>query len=339
MTSPSMPRCETDKSIERKVFGSFNMPLGVYPIGEISPAEGFTSSFERADGGADTEETDGEWAEWPDRYVYEVTLSAERIPAFLRQVLLMMPGRAYGIFDYLGQDAYREVDSYLGTSLVGLDRILDGLFEFAPFLLEDGFCGFGAVSEEPYFYVFLDEHKMVTIRTPEENRSRVESLISAFGLTNSDSFETWWDGAEHEHRSVLYAPVNDTNYYVESEILEELRDHWSLELNIDPDSNTDDDGNALGFTCWRCIVREESERTSYIEVFLVSDSLSGAQLLAIDGSAGLRGESKTDEPSYTVISADRMKAEDFASAVGKPNSSKQFTKPKSSGIISVRRLE
>ena len=46
-----MARCRVDKSIERLVVDGFAFPLGVYPVEQMTPKQGYTTTFESADGG------------------------------------------------------------------------------------------------------------------------------------------------------------------------------------------------------------------------------------------------------------------------------------------------
>src|SRR5262245_12808718 len=112
-----MPRCRLDPSIDRVVVDGFAFPLGVYPVESMEPAPGYSVDFEPADG--DNEE--GEWEEWPDRYVFDIVITAERLEPLCRSLLGLMPGRAYPILDFLGLDAYREVDPFISYELVGMD--------------------------------------------------------------------------------------------------------------------------------------------------------------------------------------------------------------------------
>jgi hypothetical protein len=165
-------------------------------------------------------------------------------------------GRVYPILDVLGQDAYREIDPYIAYDLVGLDVFLDGVREFHDFLYEDGMVGFGAMSEDPFLYVFVDEHKIVTVRAQPEMKERVERVLAAFDLEQTDH-TAGVDAAAHEHRSVLSAPANNPEFLTPEEVVEDLVDGWRMLLNVDPDTNKDDEGNELGPTSWRALVRCE----------------------------------------------------------------------------------
>ncbi|MBY0312336.1 MAG: hypothetical protein K2W85_09725 [Phycisphaerales bacterium] len=258
-----MPRARVDPSIQRVEMNGFAFPLGVYPIDPIEPKAGFTMAFEPSDDGTDPEQSAvgggtaddaGEWEEWPDRYVYDILIPATRVEPLVRMFLSMFPGRIYPILDFLGQDEWREVDPYVSYDLLGLDRFMEGLRRFRGFFYEDGLVGFGAMSEEPFLYIFVDEHKVVTVRAEAALKERVEAALAAFDLTQVDEIHSA-DSVTHEHRAVLDAPEDRADLLSAEEIVEVLRDEWRLVLNIDPDRNVDDEGNDLGITCWRIIIR------------------------------------------------------------------------------------
>ncbi len=318
-------RCRADPEIDRHRLGEFRFPLGVYPVEELEPRPGFTLDFESADG----EDTAGELEEWPDRYVFDAVLTVERVPNLVRCLLSMMPSKVFPILDILGHDAFREIDPYVAYDRVGLDRVIEALKQVPAFFYEDGLCGFGAMSEEPFFYFFVDEHKIVTIRVEAGLKEQIEKLLGAFGLEQNED-AAGVDAAAHEHRSVLITPPSDPRLLGFDEVVEQLRDDWRLVLNIDPETNVDDEGRGLGRTAWWCRVRvevpveldgtedvEESEEkegadgtsgestgsgamseSRYVEVVLMADCLREAEeeaILAAERHAGL--PPSTDEVS------------------------------------------
>ncbi len=329
-----MPRCRVDQSIERVEVDGFAFPLGVYPVEAMTPAPGYTLDFEPADGD-DSGETE-EWEEWPDRYVFDILVSATRVESLCRSLFALLPGRVYPILDVLGHDAYREVDPYVSYDLVGLDRFLDTIRRYRGYFFEDGLVGFGAMSEEPFLYVFVDEHKIVTVRAESALKEKIEHLLAAFDLREVPEIRGA-DASTHEHRGVLDAPDERLDLLNADEIVEELRDSWRLSLNIDPDRNLDADGNELGITGWRCIVRydpkpEEQKKGEsgaitqqtfppprYCEVLLTADTLSRAMDLAFEGfdevAADTPDISGETEAEPVIVATDRLSADDFAAAV------------------------
>lgn len=294
-----------------------SFPLGVYPIEPIEPVAGYTLDFESADG------DENDWEEWPDRYVFDIVVSSERLPTLVRSLLSLFPNRVFPILDVLGHDAYREIDPYISYELMGMDRVMDAIRRFSAFFFEDGLCGFGAMSESPFCYLFIDEHKIATVRVEPSTKERVERVLAAFDLKELDN-PAGADAVAHEHRAVLLTPEDRPELLSGEEIVERLRDDWRLVLNIDPDINVDDRGRPLGVTCWRCLVRVDSGTglDRYAEVFLSADSLRQAETLAVDALQGELTPAEVEPP--TVITADRMEPDSFLTEIGtKPGSSKR----------------
>lgn len=294
-----MSRCRVDRSIERVVIAGFAFPLGVYPVSKMTPRQGYTLAYEAADAGEEPEAEspdEGDLEEWPDRYVFDIAISATRLEPLCRALFAMMPGRIYPILDVLGYDAYREIDPYVTYELIGQERFTDAVRRFRAFFYEDGLVGFGAMSLDPFIYVFIDEHKLVTVRAEPELKERIEAVLHAFDLEEVDSI-AGADATVHEHRGVLEAPDDRADLLTQDEIVEHLCDEWGLILNVDPLSNTDDEGRELGITGWRCLVRtehpEDLRSTRYAEVYLTASCLSEADALALSAVERLLDDEPT----------------------------------------------
>jgi hypothetical protein len=284
--------CKADPSITRVTRGSFQFPLGAYPVEDLAPKAGYSVHFEPADGDDGSGESEnGEWEEWPDRYVYDIVISAERVEPLCRMLFSLLAGRVYPILDVLGHDAFREIDPYISYDLVGQDRFTDAVRRFRDFLYEDGMCGFGAMSEEPFFYIFIDEHKIITVRAEPSVKERVEKILSAFDLEAVEE-PAGADAAAHEHRGVLSVPSDTPDLLSQEEIVERLKEDWQLLLNVDPDTNVDDEGKEVGKTSWRVIVRCEYEERGarYAEVLMGADNLRQAEELAFEAVDELSAE-------------------------------------------------
>jgi hypothetical protein len=303
-----MPRCAVDETIQRVTIGDFSFPLGVYPVEPMTPRAGYRSDFEPADGGED----DGQWEAWPDRYVYEIVITSERLEPLVRSLLGLMPGRIYPILDLLGRDAYREVDPFISYDLLGIDRMMDALRRYRGFFFEDGLCGFGAMADEPFLYLFVDEHKIVTVRVEPHMKEKVDRVLTAFDLEAVEE-PAGADAAAHEHRSVLSVSDDRPDLLDEDEIAEVLRDEWRLALNIDPETNVDEEGNDLGTTPWRCIVRAAEDPTAparYIDMLLTARNLRSVEELAHKGIDELSPDTPLEE--VVPIACDRVDRETFA---------------------------
>ncbi|TVS06960.1 MAG: hypothetical protein EA423_05005 [Phycisphaerales bacterium] len=305
-----MPQCVIDNSLTRLEVPGFRYPLGVFPTSELTPRPGFAVSFEPADGGESAEDG-AEWEEWPDRYAYEVVVSSERLPAMVSSLLPLLPGRVYPILDVLGRDAYREIDPFISYELVGLDRFIDGVRRYRPFLYEDGLCGFGAMCDDPFIYLVIDEHKNLVLRVTPEDRERVEKILRSFDLEQIED-PVGIDAADHEHRSVLLAPEDKPEFLSVDEVVERLRDEWRLTLNIDIESNTDDDGRELGVTAWRCLVRvntEENPDPKYAEVLMEAPNFRCAEEGCQEATIRRLGLDEASLIDLITISADRVRPE------------------------------
>ena len=363
-----MPICKADPALERAMVEGFAFPLGVYPVEAMTPKPGYTIQFEPADG----DDEEGEWEEWPDRYVFDIVLPATRTPLFCHLALATMTDRLYPILDVLGQDAYREIDPYISYDLVGQDRILDAWRKYHDFFFEDGLVGFGAMSEEPFSYLFIDEHKIVTIRVEPHMKERIERLLRSFGLEPMED-PAGADAAAHEHRGVLLAPESQPELMTFEEIVEALKVDWQLLLNIDPDRNVDDEGKDLGVTHWRCVVRVEIEpdatphnalanpnaptptptanphtappQVKYAEVILDADCLRAAEEGALEAAEASEGAQDLVVEDVRVIEHDRLADEQLREGLARYNikppkgSPANGPRPKAGQVHSVRWLE
>jgi hypothetical protein len=296
-----MPRCRIDTTIQRHTVDGFDFPLGAYPIEPMTSRAGYTLHFESADAD-DTNDEAGQLEQWPDRYVFDIVIKATRVESLCRSLFSMLPGRVYPILDVLGNDAYREADPYVAYDLIGQEHFTEALRRYRGWFYEDGLVGFGVMSDEPFIYIFIDEHKIVTVRVEASLKPKVESILAAFDLHEVDQI-AGADAALHEHRGVLDCPTDRPDLLCPEEIIEELRDSWGLQLNIDVDRNLDEFGNALGFTPWRCLVRvleSPSAEIRYAEVFLIADCYSAAVRQACEAVEDL-----IEDEEQAAIEADR----------------------------------
>lgn len=332
-----MGQCVVDSSIQRIVADGFSFPLGVYPVEEMTPVAGYSVDFEPADG----DEHDGDWEEWPDRYVFDIVISADRVEALCRSLFALLSARVYPILDVLGHDAYREIDPYISYELIGQDRFTDAVRRYRGFLFEDGLVGFGAMSDGPFYYVFVDEHKIVTVRAQTSLKEKVEKILAAFDLEPMPQ-PAGADAAAHEHRSVIVAPQDRPDLLTPDEIIDRLKDEWRLSLNIDAEGNLDDEENDLGITCWRCLVLcsgPEPDAGRYAEVLLTAGSLRAAEDLALEGADSLLPETLEEWSEQSVIAADRVTPSEYADLLGDPRADEDPNKAGLERITLARWLE
>ncbi|MFG0298834.1 MAG: hypothetical protein ACF8K1_04445 [Phycisphaerales bacterium JB047] len=318
-----MPTCLIDPNIERKVMSGFKFPLGVYPVEAMTPRIGYTAEFEPEDVAEDM----GDWEAWPDQYVFDIVVPADRVEPLWQQLFAMMPGRVFPIIDYIGHDAYREIDPYMAYEPIGKEKVTNALRQYRPFFFEDGMVGFGAVSEEPFFYIFVDEHKITTVRVEPEYRSRVERLLEAFEIPEIAE-PAGADAAAHEHRSILITSPDRPDLINGDEILERMRDAWRLVLNVDPDTNVDDEAKPLGITPWQCLARfstDQSPHEQYAHVMLTADCLRRAEELTQD-TVIKRANPDGDWFDVMVISANRMTSDQANELLAKALKAKPLNK-------------
>lgn len=329
-------RAQADTSIDRQSVGLMKFPLGVYPIEPMEPRQGYLSQFEPAD----SEESAADWEEWPDRYMYDIVITAERLEPLCRALFTLLPGRIFPILDVMGRDAFREIDPYVSYDLLGLDRFTDAIRAFRDFFYEDGLVGFGAMSEEPFYYVFIDEHKIVTVRAEASLKEKVEKILAAFDLEQVDD-PRGADAAAHEHRSILLTPDDQPDLLTADEIVEQLRDEWRLLLNIDAETNLDESGAELGITLWRCIVRVATteDRNRYAEVILGSGSLREAEEVAGRAVAELDSDEDEAWTDAAVTVAERLPFERMVDFAASENPSGSAPPPEPGHVYSATWLE
>lgn len=331
-----MLRAAVDPTAHRVEVGEFDFPLGVYPVApdEAEPSSGYTTEFEQADG----DET-GDWEEWPDRYMFDIVVPRKRLEMLCLSLFSMLPGRVFPILDVLSEDAYREIDPYIAYESVSFERFIDEIRRYRSWFLDDGMVGFGAMSLDPFVYVFVDEHKIVTARVETSLKERVEKLLASFDVGAVEEL-AGVDSTEHEHRSILALEVDGQQFASHAEIVERMRERWALSLNIDWDANNDDDGRALGVCGWRVDIRRFNENDDEVgrwEVLLAASSLAEAERLAMEGVAQEVGAPTLDEEAlreqFELLEAIRLRPESYSEASGDPPS---FDPPSTPGVRAVR---
>lgn len=170
--------------------------------------------------------------------------------------------------------------------------------------------GFGAMCEDPFMYVFVDEHKIVTVRVQPEYKERVEKILAAFDCEENPE-PAGADSAAHEHRGVLLSDRSTEGMRFD-EIVEILKDDWRLLLNVDAEQNLDESGKDLGVTPWRLVIRfdpDDRSLASYVEVALAAPNLREAEETGIDAAARLLGNVDPDTHQPSIVSSDRLSRE------------------------------
>ncbi len=266
-------RLRTD--LERASLGSFAFALGLVPRDLPRPVEGYVLDYVTAE------------EDEPDTYHFHVTASHERVGPLLLDLFGLLGGEVHPILEIGSRDAYRAVDVWMSQDPVTRTAFLRTWTAYAPFLLEDGAVSAGANTEEPAVEVFLDHWKGISVHVPLMLRERVEMILDRHGM--EELAEPWLDDPEGtetgmETRSVL--DLSEPDLPDVEDLLLELRDHWRLELNVDPEANVDDAGRELGTTLWYAMILVEStverDEGAYGTIWLTASSLAEAESLVIE---------------------------------------------------------
>lgn len=306
--------CANDPKLTRLVAkNGFQFPLGAIPAENLEPREGYHVEFESSQ------------QDWPDCYMFDIVVSAEKIEPLLRDLLTLAPTKLIPILDVRGDDAYREMDPYIGAQEIDRSDLLAMLSAARPFLLEDGHCGFGALSEDPLFYIYVDDHKIITVRVSLQEAGEVEDVLQRRGV-EADVEPVGVDAVAHDHLDTLWTDDNRTDLLDFYGMLDTLRFEWALELNVDPDLNVDDDGRRLGTTAWRVLLllepmpgqprwrgaeRDKAGPTGrYAEVLLAADSLNQVDELVMRLGRQLPGYRLVE-----LVTADRIRPDELAEAL------------------------
>ncbi|MHC4416775.1 MAG: hypothetical protein ACYS0G_16010 [Planctomycetota bacterium] len=268
-------RLRTD--LERAVIDGFALPLGIKPGAISAPTPGYTVAYTT---GRDEE---------PDTYSFYVAVSHERVAPILHRAFDLLPPHVYGIVEISSRDAYRSVDVFVGEELIGIHQFLRTWRSCERILLEDGSIAAGANSDDPYVEVFVDQWKGLSIIVPPAMRDDVELFLRELGLEEvPQTWPTDADGrglADSEVRPVI-APVNGGAPDID-DLLQQLRDDWQLELNVDPETNVDEAGRELGLTLWHALVGVEDssgdpEQGADVSVWATAGSLNDMEHLIDD---------------------------------------------------------
>lgn len=260
----------------------FRLPLGVEAIGLPRPSQGYTLEYNAAE------------QEDADSYSFHVVASHELVRAILHPALTLLPDEVFPVVEVGSRDAYRSIDVFSAPEPMPKREFLEIWADYEPFLLEDATIGAGASSDEPAIEIFLDAWKGVSIHVPVAMRERVETILAGLGLAEVP--ETW--PADIEHDVVNNSRVRDVLELLDDqspdldELLLQMRESWSLELDVNRDVNVDEGGRPLGFTLWHAIIVVEpvddgDERGAYVSIWCTATSLGQVEDLVSDSLAGM----------------------------------------------------
>lgn len=233
--------------LKRVVIEDFALPLGVGRLDASPPTQGFTIKFEPGE--------DGE----PDTYAYQVVVTHEQVRPVLHSLFELLPSEVNPLVEIGSVDAYRSIDVYVSAEPIFIDDFKNVWNNFEPILLEEVSIGAGVTVEEPFLEIFVDAWKSITVHSPEELRSEIESVFERHGVEEVP--QTWpddpFDEFDPPYRMREILLIEDEHSPDLDEFLLQLRTEWGLQLNVDPDSNVDDAGRELGHTLWHAIAMAE----------------------------------------------------------------------------------
>ncbi len=287
-------RLRTD--LKRSVVAGYALPLGIEAVDFVPPTTGFTLAY-----------TPGEEDE-PDTYAFHVVVSHEKLRPLILKAFTLLPDEVTPIVEIGSRDAYRTVDVYFSDDGVSKSEYLRIWKRYEGVVLEDASIGVGANSEEPFVEIFVDSWKGLSIHVPIELREEVEAMLHAAGLDEVP--ETW--PSEPESDPLPGTTMRDVLEIVDEqspdidELLLQLREHWGLELNVDPETNVDDAGRNLGLTLWHAVVVADAvsgdpERGAYLSIWASAGSLAEMERLMTDAI-----EEQSEWIFNSIYSVDRV---------------------------------
>lgn len=234
MSEPRLARARylIRSDLERRTSGKINCPLGVFPCDDdVLLEEGFEARYqtrEEAIAGAnaidkelaesDIEDVEFSESTVAEQYEYRLLLSVERVQPIMRRLFVeLMPDEVHALYEEFSFDAFRETDAYMSEEPVARARFLKAWDTYGAFFVEDGKCGFGAISFDPFIEVFLEEHGAIFLACDMAFKSRVETAIARLKLKELEP----WRGVEnfrHSHRDILISNADDAELMDEDDI-------------------------------------------------------------------------------------------------------------------------
>ncbi|MFG0330908.1 MAG: hypothetical protein ACF8PN_13550 [Phycisphaerales bacterium] len=289
---------ELNSSLERIVVNGFSFPLGWAPPKPQPPLEGFTITFHAGDD------------ETPESFQFLIVVSHERLKAVIDRLFGMLPDEVYPILEAGSRDAYRQVDVLISDDPISFVTFYSAWRYFEPVLLEDGAIAAGAMSDNPYIEILVDEYKGVSISVTEDRREIIENVLDDLGL--SEVPEHWTDDAiESGLRSVIDSTPGRLSI---DDVIMNLQRAWRLELDVDLDGNADELGRELGVTIWHVVALAVSEQTegqyAYVEMWMSADSLGQVEELAAEVFEGV-----SDWRFEMMVAQDRVPFDDRPEAL------------------------
>ncbi len=168
----------------------FVLPAGLFWAAppDPPPEEGFELSYREDD-------------ETPHYFIY-AQLSSLRLERFFMEAMRCLPPKVHAVLeirrpdtDRQGARDGRETDRW-ASEVVPLEDVLRVASKYSFQLLHDGMVGFGAYDPDSPLEVFLDDHKLVSLFSPEVEP--FVPLLETFGVPQVDQIASVLD-VDHEH--------------------------------------------------------------------------------------------------------------------------------------------
>lgn len=175
----------------------FVLPAGLFWAAppDPPPEEGFELAYREND-------------ETPHYFIY-AQLSSLRLERFFMEALRCLPPKVHAVLeirrpepDRAASPDSRETDRW-ASELVPLEDVLRVASKYSFQLLHDGMVGFGAYDPDSPLEVFLDDHKLVSLFSPEVEP--FVPLLESFGVPQVDQIASILD-VDHEHVPLAEIP-------------------------------------------------------------------------------------------------------------------------------------
>ena len=142
----------------------------------------------------------------PPHYFFYAQLSVLRVERLMARALALMPPRCHAVLELRRTDERMERDpegpsqDRFVSSLVPRESVA-AVFDLYRFqILHDGMAGFGFYDPDSPLEVFLDDHKLISLFSPELDP--FEGILAEFGVPQRERIETVLD-LEHEHHGLV----------------------------------------------------------------------------------------------------------------------------------------
>lgn len=142
-------------------------------------------------------------------YFFWVQASVLRLQRLFADAVLLLPPHVQAVLEVRRTDAEMAADPdgptqiRFASGVVPRATLLAVWKEHGPALVHDGMVGFGAYDPDSPLEVFLDDHKLLSVFTPEQEP--FQALLERHGIPEGSTFPTILDH-EHDHVPLTELP-------------------------------------------------------------------------------------------------------------------------------------